>query len=70
MPKQFIDQYFAARENVNNLKNRFGKDISIDLILKEIDGSRKLYKANVDQIDNHIPENYTKTDIEKIIGLG
>ena len=69
LPEQFIDQYFAARENVNNLKNRFGKDISVDLILKEIDGSRKLYKAGVDQIDNHIPENYTKTDIEKVIGL-
>lgn len=70
LPGQFIAQYFAARENVNNLKNRFGKDIRIDLILKEIDGSRKLYKAGVDQIDSHIPENYTKTDIEKVIGLG
>ncbi len=70
LPEHFVDQYFAARENVNNLKNKFGKKISVDLILKEIDGSRKLFKAGVDQIDHHIPENYTKTDIEKIIGLG
>ncbi len=69
LPERFVEQYFAARENVNNLKNRFGKDISVDLILKEIDGSRKLYKAGVDQIDHHIPENFTRTDIEKLIGM-
>ncbi|MCY4641152.1 MAG: zeta toxin family protein [Gammaproteobacteria bacterium] len=69
LPERFVEQYFAARENVNNLKNRFRKDISVDLILKEIDGSRKLYKAGVDQIDHHIPENFTKTDIEKLIGM-
>ena len=68
MPEQFINQYFAARENVNKLKNRFGKNISVDLLLKEIDGSGKLYKAGIDQIDNHIPEKYTRTDIEKLIG--
>lgn len=70
MPEHFVEQYFSARENVNNLKNKSGKKISIDLILKEIDGSRKLFKAGVDQIDHHIPENYTKTGIEKIIELG
>ena len=68
LPEQFINQYFAARENVNKLKNRFGKNISVDLLLKEIDGSGKLYKAGIDQIDNHIPEKYTRTDIEKLIG--
>ncbi len=69
LPEQFIVQYFAARETVNELKNRFGQDISVDLLLKEIDGSRKLYKAGIDQIDNHVPEKYTRTDIEKFIGM-
>ena len=69
LPEQFINQYFAARESVNGLKNRFGKNISVDLLLKEIDGSRKLYKAGIDQTDNHIPEKYTRTDIEKLIGM-
>ena len=64
-PGQFIEQYFAARKNVNSLKNKFGKELSVDLLLKDIDGSRKLYKSGIDQIDRHIPENYTRTDIEK-----
>lgn len=67
--EQFINQYFAARQSVNRLKNKFGKDIGVDLLLKEIDGSRKLYKAGIDQIDNHIPENYTRTDIKNFIGM-
>ena len=69
LPDRFVEQYFSARENVNNLKNKFGKDISVDLMLKEIDGSRKLYKAGVDQIDHHIPEIFTRTDVEKLIGM-
>lgn len=68
-PERFIDQYFAARENVNRLKNTLGKEISVDLLLKNIDGSRKLYKSGIDQIDHHIPENYTRTDIEKLIRM-
>ena len=68
-PERFIDQYFAARENVNKLKNKFGKEISVDLILKNIDGSQKLYKSGIDQIDHHIQENYTRTDIEKFIRM-
>lgn len=69
LPKHFIDQYFDARETVDELKKKFGKDISVDLLLKETDGSRKLYKAGVDQIGNHIPEKYTRADIEKFIGI-
>lgn len=69
-PETFIDQYFAAREVVNRLKREFGKDISVDLLLKNNDNSRRLYQAGVDQIDNHIPEKYSRTDIEQVLKLG
>mgnify|MGYP001575141242 CR=1 FL=1 len=69
-PETFIDQYFAAREVVNRLKREFGKDISVDLLLKNNDNSRRLYQAGVDQIDNHIPEKYSRTDIEQLLKLG
>jgi len=61
---RFIEQYFAARNVVNNLKQKFSKAIEVDLLLKNIDGSDKVYKANIDAIDNHIPEKYTKIDLE------
>jgi predicted ABC-type ATPase len=55
----FIEQYFAARDSVNQLKQKFEKKIKVDLLLQNSDNSQKLYKANIDQIDNHVPEKYT-----------
>ncbi len=65
----FIEQYFAARNVVNQLKTHFGSQISVDLLLKNTDNSDRLYKAGIDQIDNHVPEKYTPADLAKILGL-
>ena len=65
----FITQYFAARDVVNRLKTRFGSNVRVDLLHKNTDNSHRLYKAGVDQIDNHIPEKYKRTDLEKLLGL-
>ena len=32
-----------------------------------LDGSDNVYKANVDKIDNHIPEKYTESDLLEMI---
>ena len=68
-PEDFINQYFAAREVVNSLKAHFGSDLGVDLLLKNTDNSNRLYKAGVDVIDNHLPEKYTRADLEKLLGL-
>lgn len=62
--EHFVEQYFAARDSVNTLKTSFGKDIHVDLLLQNSDNSQRLYKANIDQIDNHIPEKYTPVVLE------
>ena len=67
LKERFIDQYYAARDVVNKLKLEFGKAIEVDLLLKNIDGSDKIYKANIDAIDNHIPEKYTKIELEEAL---
>lgn len=66
-PEHFIDQYFSARRVVNRLKTKYGAGVSVDLLLKNNDNSHKVYKANIDQIDNHVPEKYTRADIEAMI---
>lgn len=65
----FVDQYFAARDVVNQLKQVFGKDIGVDLLLKNNDNSDRMYKAGVDQIDHHIPEKYTRADVVKLLEM-
>lgn len=49
--EHFIDHYFAARDVVNRLKLEFASDVHVDLLLKHIDNSGRLYKAGVDRID-------------------
>jgi UDP-N-acetylglucosamine kinase len=65
--EDFIAQYFAARDVVNGLKERFGKNVSVDLLIKNLDGSGQSYKANIDRIDNHVPEKYTPGSLEKAL---
>jgi len=67
LPEHFIGQYFAARKVVNQLKIDFGKEIVVSVILKNLDGSDKVYKANVDNIDNHIPEKHSESDLLELI---
>lgn len=66
--EHFIEQYFAARDVVNTLKLEYGSDVHVDLLIKHIDNSGRLYKAGVDKIDYHIPEQHTRADLEARLG--
>ncbi len=68
-PEHFVDQYFAARDVVNALKLEYGGDVHVDLLVKHIDNTGRLYKAGVDKIDYHIPEQYTRADLTAMLGL-
>ena len=68
-PEDFVRQYFAAREVVNRLKAEFGKDIRVDLLMKNNDGTDRFYRNGVDRIDNHIPEKYSVADVRRILDL-
>jgi UDP-N-acetylglucosamine kinase len=69
LPDHFINQYFEARNTVNRLKKHFKKDIKVDLLLQNYDNSRRLYKANIDLIDNHVPEKHTHATLETLLGV-
>lgn len=66
-PKQFIDQYLGARDVVNRLKQEFGTKITVDLLLKPNDQARKLVRLGVEQIDYHVPEQFTRVDLEAVL---
>lgn len=68
-PEQFMEQYFAARDVVNKLKENFGGDIKVDLLLKNNDNSNRAYRAGIDQIDFHVPEDYTRESLEQLLRL-
>nr|WP_324259536.1 zeta toxin family protein [Cellvibrio fontiphilus] len=61
LPEHFIEHYFSARVTANRLKQYFGRDIRMDLLLNDINSGNRSYIADIDQIDNHVPEKYTAT---------
>lgn len=68
IPKEvFINQYFRARENVNKLKEEFGKALQVFLIVKNIDGSDFNYWENINRIDDHIPQRYTQDELTTLL---
>jgi hypothetical protein len=68
-PERFIDQYFAARDVVNALKREFGPKIQVDLLLKPNNETVKLVRIGVDTIDTHIPERFTREELEIALGV-
>lgn len=69
VPKQaFIDQYFKARQSVNQLKKEFGSQLELHLIVKNIDGSDFKYEDNISQVDSYVPELYTEIKLQEQIG--
>lgn len=69
LPETFVEQYFAAREVVNRLKKELGPEIKVDLLLKDLDNSHRLYKAGIDRIDNHVPEKYDSASLRDLLRL-
>lgn len=65
--ESFVKQYFMARANVNLLKMEFKNTVKVDLIIKNADGTNLRYHRNIWIIDNHMPEKYTKYELENLI---
>lgn len=68
--ERFIEQYFKARECVNTLKQHFGAELKVDLLLQDRNNQLNRYKANIDSIDNHVGEKYTPSDLETLLKGG
>lgn len=67
---RFIEQYFKARDCVNELKQEFGASIIVDLLIQDRNNKLSSYKANVDKIDNYVAEKYTSAALETSLGNG
>ncbi|MEK7528672.1 MAG: zeta toxin family protein [Patescibacteria group bacterium] len=69
IPKSaFINQFFGAKNTVNKIRLKYGKDVTIFLVEKnyEENSIKKLVDISIgDNIDKHIPNVYTATSLRK-----
>jgi UDP-N-acetylglucosamine kinase len=66
-PETFVEQFFAARDVVEQLKVKFAQQVKVDLLLKNLDGSNRSYEANVEQIASYVPENYSVEQVQAVV---
>lgn len=59
--EDFINAFFSAKENVNKVKQEYGKKITLNLVIKD---SNKLY-LNIDNIDNYLTIGYNSEELNK-----
>ena len=62
-PEDFAEKFCASREVVDKMKKEFQKKITVRLICKNIDGTEKFYRKNVERIGDHISEKYNEEQI-------
>ena len=63
----FIDQFFASQEVIRELKLKFGSQIQVDLLVKNNKGKTRFYHDNVQAIEHHLDEKFTREDLESLI---
>lgn len=66
-PEVFVEQFISSQEVVDRLKSRFNKDIKVELLIKNIDGSQKSYYSNVQTISQFLKERYTRSELNRVI---
>jgi hypothetical protein len=55
---------------VNALKQKYGKRIQVNLLVKNTDASLKSYKEDIDLIDDHLHEGYDREGLLTHIKAG
>lgn len=69
VPKNvFIDSLFSAKENANRLKQEFGKDLHLYVIVKNLDDAadEETY-VEVDSVDQYVTINYSKQALNELL---
>jgi predicted ABC-type ATPase len=67
--EHFVLQFFGSQKVIQDLKEKFGKKIKVDIILKDNDGKTKNHHSNVDSLVPYLKPSMAKDEVEKIVGL-
>lgn len=69
VPKDFfIEAFFQAQNNANDIKKIFGDKISLDLMIKNANNiDIEKVRLNINNLDNELKSGYTRESLEKIL---
>ncbi|WP_026959628.1 zeta toxin family protein [Aliagarivorans taiwanensis] len=65
----FVAQFLSSQLTANQLKAEFGSAITLDLLVKNVDGSNRLYHANVTGVDQYLTNKYDRRSLKELVGI-
>lgn len=63
----FIEDFFSAKENVNEIKKIYKEKININLIEKDYNQNIIKFEINVENIDNYIKFEYNRESLYNVV---
>ncbi|MBU3978435.1 zeta toxin family protein [Patescibacteria group bacterium] len=63
----FINSFFAARDNVNKIKQEFGKAIELNLVIKNFENKLEKTQFKIDKVENYIDIKYTMEELSLLL---
>ncbi|MEZ8724657.1 MULTISPECIES: zeta toxin family protein [Vibrio] len=69
LPEHFVAQYFGSQQVIEDLKAKFGKQIKVDLLIKDNDGSTRVYHSNVNSLKSYLKPDYTLEQVKEIVDI-
>ncbi|EGQ8120351.1 zeta toxin family protein [Vibrio cholerae] len=69
LPEHFVEQFFGSQSVIEALKKKFGRQIQVDLLMKDNDGGTRIYHRNVNSLKPYLKPNYTVQEVNKIVGI-
>ena len=66
-PEIFVEQFLDSQAVVRKLKQQFGGQIKIDLLLKDNEGGTRMYHANIQAVENHVKQKFTRETLTTLI---
>jgi len=68
VPKnKFVNAYFASRKNVNIIKSKYGKQVNLYLIIKDINNKVEKTYFNIPSVDHYLKEKYDRKSLQGML---
>lgn len=63
----FIRQFLDVQDVLRWIKQEYGDQVMLDMIIKDNDGTNQYWESDIDSIDDYLPERYTREQLESLL---
>ncbi|HFQ4960888.1 TPA: zeta toxin family protein [Vibrio vulnificus] len=68
LPEHFVEQFFGSQQVIEQLKEKYGTHIQVDLLLKDNDGTTHSHHSDVSSLQPYLDPAYTLEVVREIVG--